>query len=71
MSEGDKDMKQKDAKRQIIQLWARRDRNKLTRLDVLGFYAELEKEHRELLKFKYGGDKYQVIMAWLSDYIVE
>ncbi len=64
-------MKQNDAKRQIIQLWAKRDRDKLTRLDVLGFYAELGKDHPELLKFKYSGDKYQVIMAWLSGYIVE
>ena len=64
-------MKQADAKRLIIQLWAKRDRTKLRRLDVLGFYAELQKNHPELLKFKYGGDKYQVIMAWLSGYIVE
>jgi len=64
-------MKQSDVKRQIRLLWAKRDRNKLTRLDVIGFYHELERDHPDLLRFRCAGDKYQVIMAWLADYIVE
>ncbi len=64
-------MKQQDAKRQIIQLWSKRDRNKLTMLDILGFYPQLEKEHPELLKFKYRGDKYQIVKAWLTPYTLQ
>ena len=64
-------MKQQDAKRQIIQLWSKRDRNKLTMLDILGFYLQLEKEHPELLKFKCRGDKYQIVKAWLTPYTLQ
>ena len=42
-------MKQQDAKRRIVQLWSKRDRNKLTMLDILGFYLQFGKEHPELL----------------------
>lgn len=61
-------MKQQDAKRRIVQLWSKRDRNELTMLDILGFYLQLKKEHSELLKFRYGGDKYQKVKAWLTPY---
>ena len=64
-------MKQADAKRQIISLWAKRDRSKLTSLDVLGFYEELKKNHPELLKLHYQGDPYQLVKSWLGPYIVE
>ena len=64
-------MKQEDARRQIRLLWSKRDRDRLTRLDVSTFYEELRRDHPELLKFKNPGDKYQIVMAWLRGYIVE
>ena len=49
-----------------------RDRNKLTMIDIVGFYGQLEREHSELLQFKYKGtDKYHIIKAWLTPYAVE
>lgn len=65
-------MKQADAKNQIVALWAKRDRTRLTRLDILAFHHELQKNHPNLLKFNYyGPDKYQIIRAWLEPYVVE
>ncbi len=64
-------IKEADAKREIRLLWSQRDRNRLTLLDILAFYGEIEKEHPELLQFKYSGDKYQAVRAWLEPYVVE
>jgi hypothetical protein len=64
-------MKQEDAKRQIILLWSKRDRDKLTQLDILGFYGNLEQNRPDLLYFKCSGDKYQIIKTWLNPYVVE
>jgi len=64
------DMKQEDAKKQIIILWGKREKGYHRRIDVLGFYGYLTKEHPHLLQFKYSGDKYQKIMSWLSGYII-
>jgi hypothetical protein len=64
-------MREKDIRRQIRLLWAIRDRKKNTILDIFGFYTELQKDHPELLEFKYRGDKYQTVRAWLSDSIIE
>lgn len=64
-------MKQEEAKKQIIRMWGKREQGKHKRIDILGFYCHLEKNHPELLKFRYRGDKYQIIKAWLLPYIAE
>jgi hypothetical protein len=64
-------MKQADAKREIIILWSKRDRNRLTLLDILAFYEEIHHNHPELLQFKYRGhDKYQIVRSWLEPYVI-
>jgi len=60
-------MKQEDAKQQIIDLWSKWKKNK-PGLNILNFYFQLKREHLELLKFRYSGDKYQKIKEWLAPY---
>jgi len=64
-------MKQEEAKRKILSLWAQRKRHELTQLDILGFYGWLGKEHPELLNFRVSGDQYQKIKGWILPYVVE
>ena len=56
-------MKQEDAKREIIKLWEKRKKGEHKRIDVLGFYGELENKHPDLLEFKERGDKYQKMVS--------
>lgn len=61
-------MKQVDAMNAIIGLWNKREQSRKTKPDVISFYSEIKNQHPELLGFKFNGDKYQKIMAWLRPY---
>ncbi len=64
-------MKQDDAELQILYEWVDWRANNLTREERatgthgLAFFAFLQSEKPALLDFRYKGDKWQIIHAWL------
>ena len=55
-------MKQSDAKKAIIELWMKRPDGQRRQQDIKYFYPQVEREHPELLKFRYAGDKWQLFV---------
>lgn len=63
-------MTQAEAKKQIISLWSEwlqvKRSGKLSQ-DMLLFYAFLQAQQPELLRFRGGGDKWQTVKMWIQD----
>jgi hypothetical protein len=64
-------MTQDEAKRGILALWMKRPADKRTGNDVLILYGELATADSALLSFKFAGDKYQCLAAWLRPHLIE
>ncbi|QTW17802.1 hypothetical protein [Comamonas kerstersii] len=63
-------MTQAEAKEHIVSLWkewllTREPSDKYN--DMLIFYAQLRRNHPELLNFRAAGDKWQTVKIWIQD----
>ena len=63
-------MTQIQARAEITAEFKRRYPIKPTGNDVLVFFMKLDRESSPMLSFKFKGDKYQLIQAWLSNYVI-
>lgn len=64
-------MKQTEAKEHIVALWKEwiKTREQAEKSgDMLIFYAQLSRNHPELLNFRAAGDKWQTVKIWIQDY---
>ena len=64
-------LKLSEAKQKIRLKWLERPEEERTKLHVLSFYMDLEKNRSELLNFRCSGDKYQKVMSFLRNYTID
>lgn len=64
-------MKQAEAKPRIVAAFLAAHPRERSGNDVFVFYQRLSSEHSPLLSFRFSGDKYQLVQAWLSSYITK
>jgi hypothetical protein len=60
-------MKKDEAKRLVLAEWRRwRDpAERASTMAPLAFYNDLKERRPDLLEFKFGGDKYQIVAGWV------
>jgi hypothetical protein len=58
-----------EAKTEIIALWHLRPPEEKSGVHGLGFFLWLEKNRPDLLDFECRGDRYQYVMAWITEHL--
>ena len=65
-------MNREEARQSVISEWGKWSAGKLpagesaSAIDGMVFFQYLQSEHPELLRFRYNGDKWQIVKSWLS-----